>query len=96
MAFRVKHTLNFKKALNATHLEKQEYKKRLYLERREAKSTKCFLNVVWACVRVVMNDQLNDPLIEEGDSNDQTQLAQLCVSLWGKASGPTLTAQRHS
>lgn len=27
---------------------------------------------------VVIDDQLNDPFIEEGDSNDQTQLAQLC------------------
>lgn len=57
--------------------------KRLFKKKR---SKKC----------VVMDHQLNNPFLEEGDSNDQIQLAQLCVSLWGKTSGLSFTAQRHS
>lgn len=41
-----------------------------------------------------MDCQLNEPLIEERDSNDQTQLARLCVSLRPEPSGPSLTALR--
>ena len=53
-----------------------------------------FIECVFMCF--VMDGRRNEPLIEERDSNDQTQLARLCASVWGEASGPPLTAQRDS